>query len=253
MQSEPPAEDQNGGQWYTLKQAAEILGKSKKTIEHHAGKLNNTDRRTDAESGLILISGAALDRIRQKSRTSTRQVPDNCPITTQDRLTSTPQVPDSRNLPTQQVPHSEEQPAPQVPDNYPISTPQVPNSTAETAALDILKEQIKGLTAELLQLKSELKQAQETAAQAQIETAKTTERLHAAQERAERAEAALDAEKVQNQTLTEQLATIADKQADAIRAGAAKQLALAIPADQTAGQEKPGFIARLFHRRKEKG
>lgn len=48
-----------------------------------------------------------------------------------------------------------------------------------------------------------------------------------------------------------QLAAIADKQADALRAGAAEQLALAIPEQTEPEPERRGFLARLFHRKRE--
>ena len=123
-----------------------------------------------------------------------------------------------------------------------------PTMAAEQAALSVLQEQIHELKAECTQLKSELRQAKEDTDKFRQDSAVLSERLRAAEERVVRAESALEAEKAQNQALTEQLAVIADKQADALRAGAAEQLALAVPSPE----HGRGLFAKLFHRKSDK-
>ena len=256
-QSQTPT-DSTEPKWYTLKEAARILGKSKSAIEYHAGKLDSTDRKTD-DSGIIRISAAAVDAISQKVRASVKHVPSKYQTST----TSTQQVPENRPrmlLGTQQAPEkyptSTQEAAEQsfsgtqqAPQNRPTSTQQVPNF-AEQTALDTLKEIIEGLRTDLQRAENEKRESMKEADQLRADLARAEEREHAAQDRAERAEKELDTLKAQNQTLTEQLAAIADKQADAIRAGAAEQLALAIPEKE----KKTGIIAgfvRLFHRKKD--
>lgn len=104
---------QDAVQWYTLKQAAETLGKSKSVLEYHAGKLGAEDRRTD-ENGVILISQQALEAIRTKLRKTTQQAPDK------------------RTRSTQQAP---KQAAQQAPNNGELCTQQAPEN-----ALDMLRE-----------------------------------------------------------------------------------------------------------------
>lgn len=121
-------------------------------------------------------------------------------------------------------------------------------AAAARAALDAVTTSGAEKAAEIDRLQVEIDAARDQREQLRADIARLESSLTAAQDRAERAEIALDAEKAQCTALTEQLAAIADKQADAIRAGAAEQLALAIPADQ---QPRKGFFARLFHREKK--
>lgn len=245
MQTKPGAadpENQSGGKWYTLKEAAQILGKSKSTIEYHAGKLDGSNRKAD-ENGIIRISAEAVDAIGQKSRASTQQVPNKH----KKALSGAQQAPEKYPTNTGEVPENGLSGTQQAAENRPTSTKQVPESTAEQAAIDALKGIIDGLREELKKETAEKMLHMEQAEQLKQEIARHEEREKAAQDRAERAEKELDAMKAQNQSLTDQLAAIADKQADAIRAGAAEQLALAIP-EQT---KKRGIFARLFHREKK--
>lgn len=251
IQSQTPT-DSTEPKWYTLKEAARILGKSKSAIEYHAGKLDSTDRKTD-DSGIIRISAAAVDAISQKVRASVKQVPSKHQTSTQQvpenrprMLLGTQQAPEKYPTSTQDAAEQNLSGTQQAPQNRPTSTQQVPNF-AEQTALDTLKEIIEGLRTDLQRAENEKRESMKEADQLRADLARAEEREHAAQDRAERAEKELDTLKAQNKSLTDQLAAIADKQADAIRAGAAEQLALAIPEKE----KKPGFLARLFHRKKD--
>lgn len=112
------------GEWYTLKQAAEMLGKSKSAVEYHAGKLGEDERRIDPDSKCILISGAAVEKMRSKLRTSTQQAPKKCTTSTQDRPTSTQ---DAGAASTQQAPETAQQ---------------VPNNDSVTVAIMALTAQL---------------------------------------------------------------------------------------------------------------
>lgn len=238
--------DGSGAQWYTLKEAAQLLHKSKSALEYHASKLGSADRRTDA-GGVIRISAAAVDTIRAKCRASTQQAPNKHPTTN----ASAQQVPENYQTGTQQAPEKGLSGTQEAAADRPTSTQQVPNNAAEAAALDALKEIIRGLQAELKEERAAKLHNMEQADALRRDIARLEAQENAAIERAERAEQEAAAQKAQNQALTEQLAQIADKQADALRAGAAEQLAIA--AKQEAEPEQPqqrrGLLARLFHKK----
>ena len=240
--------DGSGAQWYTLKEAAQLLHKSKSALDYHASKLGSADRRTDA-GGVIRISAAAVDTIRAKCRASAQQVPNKYQTTN----TSTQQAPEKHPTSAQQVPENGLSGTQEAAADRPTSTQQVPNSAAEKAALDALNEIIRGLQAELKEERSAKLLHMEKADALRLDIARLEAQEKAAIERAERAEQEAAEQKAQNQALTEQLAQIADKQADALRAGAAEQLAIA--AKQETEPEQPqqrrGLLARLFHRKSE--
>ena len=104
------------------------------------------------------------------------------------------------------------------------------------------------LPTELKEERHAKQQYMEQTEQIRRDVARLEEREKAAIERADHAEQEVEKLKAQNQALTEQLAAIADKQADALRAGAAEQLALAIPEQDT---PKKGLFARLFHKKRD--
>lgn len=229
-------------EWITLKDAARQLDKSKSAIEYHARKLDSSDRMTDA-NGVIHISAAAVDRIRAKLR-STQQVPNKYPKT----VSGTQQVPENSVSGTKQVPESSVSRTQEAPENSVSGTQQVPNTDAAAAALDALNGIISGLQAELKEERKAKQQYMEQAEQLRRDVARIEEREKAAAARADHAAQEVAELKAQNQTLTEQLAAIADKQADALRAGAAEQLALAIPEQDT---RKKGLFARLFQKKRD--
>lgn len=130
------------GEWYTLKQAAEMLGKSKSAVEYHAGKLGEDERRIDPDSKCILVSGAAVEKMRSKLRTSTQQAPKKCVTSTQDRPTSTQ---DAGTASTQQAPETAQQ---------------VPNNDSVTAAIMALTAQLEAKDRQISELTELLKHEQ---------------------------------------------------------------------------------------------
>lgn len=136
------------GEWYTLKQAAEMLGKSKSAVEYHAGKLGEDERRIDPDSKCILISDAAVEKMRSKLRTSTQQAPKKCVTSTQDRPTSTQ---DAGTASTQQAPETAQQ---------------VPNNDSATVAIMALTAQLEEKDRQISKLTALLQTANEQLAAA---------------------------------------------------------------------------------------
>lgn len=155
--------------------------------------------------------------------------------------------------------------------SHPIAYPDS-STDALALALDTLQQTIDRQAAELLRVREELTAAEARAADADKRAAVFSEKLDglqrnlaAEQDRTAQQAAEIAAQQQTIDKLTEQLAAaqaaqadtaaqlaaIADKQADALRAGAAEQLALAIPEQPEPEPERRGFFARLFHRKRD--
>lgn len=154
--------------------------------------------------------------------------------------------------------------------SHPIAQPDS-STDALALALDTLQQTIDRQAAELLRVREELTAAEARAADADKRAAVFSEKLDglqrslaAEQERTAQQAAEIAAQRQTADRLTEQLAAaqaaqadtaaqlaaIADKQADALRAGAAEQLALAMPEQPEPEPERRGLLARLFHRKR---
>lgn len=252
-------------QQHSLRELAAELGRSKRTVQFWAQSLPD-DMKQQSPSGAIMVTDAGAELIRQKAAQRTAQQPAQDGA--QDRATAQASAQDDCAAAQETAQNS-----PELTENRAILRATAQNTAQQTAqdgataqpdaaflrALDALQSTIDRQAAELDRLRETAAAEHAQAVTASTEAAVLTERLNAlqiqleaAQQTNEQQAAELIQQRQQLEQLTGQLAAIADKQADTLRAGAAEQLAIAAKPEQDPEQpQRRGFLARLFHRKSE--
>ena len=252
-------------QQHSLRELAAELGRSKRTVQFWAQSLPD-DMKQQSPSGAIMVTDAGAELIRQKAAQRTAQQPAQDGA--QDRATAQASAQDDCATAQETAQNS-----PELTENRAILRATAQNTAQQTAqdgataqpdaaflrALDALQSTIDRQAAELDRLRETAAAEHAQAVTASTEAAVLTERLNAlqiqleaAQQTNEQQAAELIQQRQQLEQLTGQLAAIADKQADTLRAGAAEQLAIAAKPEQDPEQpQRRGFLARLFHRKSE--
>lgn len=269
---------------HSLRDLAAELGRSKRTLQLWAKELPE-DCKQRTGSGAIQITDAGAELLRQKgaktaaqehreisreishpiSQETAKNEPDfalnrenfaeNCEIDRETAKNSRENfAPDFAG-----AQENRENFAPNREISHPISHPDA-DRAALLLALDALQRTIDRQAAELDSLKEAAAADRSRAESAEKSAAVYAEQVNSLQQQLAAAKAAAEQQAAelieQRQTvgnLTEQLTEIANKQADAIRAGAAQQLALAAnpETEPETQQQRRGFLARLFHKKTE--
>lgn len=252
-------------QQHSLRELAAELGRSKRTVQFWAQSLPD-DMKQQSPSGAIMVTDAGAELIRQKAAQRTAQQPaqdrataqasaqDDC-ATAQETAQNSPELTENRAILRATAQNTAQQTAQDGAQDRATAQP----DAAFLRALDALQSTIDRQAAELDRLRETAAAEHAQAVTASTEAAVLTERLNAlqiqleaAQQTNEQQAAELIQQRQQLEQLTGQLAAIADKQADTLRAGAAEQLAIAAKPEQDPEQpQRRGFLARLFHRKSE--
>lgn len=256
-------------QQHSLRELAAELGRSKRTVQFWAQSLPD-DMKQQSPGGAIMVTDAGAELIRQKAAQRTAQQPaqdgaqdrataqasaqDDC-ATAQETAQNSPELTENRAILRATAQNTAQQTAQNGAQDRATAQP----DAAFLRALDALQSTIDRQAAELDRLRETAAAEHAQAVTASTEAAVLTERLNAlqiqleaAQQTNEQQAAELIQQRQQLEQLTGQLAAIADKQADTLRAGAAEQLAIAAKPEQDPEQpQRRGFLARLFHRKSE--
>lgn len=266
---------------HSLRELAAELHRSKRTLQLWAQELPD-GMKQQSSGGAIMVTDAGAELLRQRAakrpaQSAKQTAQSDCAPReiSQGIARETAKKPRNDTENRENFALNRENSREIVPDSREISHPiaQPDSSTDALAlALDALQQTIDRQAAELLRVREELTAAEARAADADKRAAVFSEKLDglqrsfdAEQERTAQQAAEIAAQRQTIDRLTEQLAAaqaaqadtaaqlaaIADKQADALRAGAAEQLALAIPEQPEPEPERHGFLARLFHRKRE--
>ena len=233
---------------HSLRDLAAELGRSKRTLQLWAKELPE-DCKQRTGSGAIQITDAGAELLRQKgAKTAAQEHREISHLISQETAKNEPDFALNREnfAPNREISH-------------PISHPDA-DRAALLLALDALQRTIDRQAAELDSLKEAAAADRSRAESAEKSAAVYAEQVNSLQQQLAAAKAAAEQQAAelieQRQTvgnLTEQLTEIANKQADAIRAGAAQQLALAAnpETEPETQQQRRGFLARLFHKKTE--
>lgn len=248
-----PAEQQ-----HSLRELAAELGRSKRTLQLWAQELPDECKQQRQSDGAIMLTDAGAELLRQRAAQRPAQgaktpAQDDCaPREISREITQQAAKKPRNSAETRENNRETAQISREI--SHPIAQPDSPTE-ALAIALDALQQTIDRQAAELLQMRGELATAEARAFDANKEAAIMGEKLRGLQlaltaekDRTAQQAAEIAAQQQTIERLTEQLAAIADKQADALRAGAAEQLALALPEQQP--EKKRGLLARLFRRNK---
>ena len=265
---------------HSLRDLAAELGRSKRTLQLWAKELPE-DCKQRTGSGAIQITDAGAELLRQKgAKTAAQEHREISRLISQETAKNEPDFALNREnfaenceIDRETVKISRENFAPDfagaqenrenfAPNreiSHPISHPDA-DRAALLLALDALQRTIDRQAAELDSLKEAAAADRSRAESAEKSAAVYAEQVNSLQQQLAAAKAAAEQQAAelieQRQTvgnLTEQLTEIANKQADAIRAGAAQQLALAAnpETEPETQQQRRGFLARLFHKKTE--
>ena len=258
---------------HSLRDLAAELGRSKRTLQLWAKELPE-DCKQRTGSGAILITDAGAELLRQKgAKTAAQEHREISHPISQETAKNEPDFALNREnlaenceIDRETAKNSREKFAPDFAGaqehreiSHPISHPDA-DRAALLLALDALQRTIDRQAAELDSLKEAAAADRSRAESAEKSAAVYAEQVNSLQQQLAAAKAAAEQQAAelieQRQTvgnLTAQLTEIANKQADAIRAGAAQQLALAAnpETEPETQQQRRGFLARLFHKKTE--
>lgn len=266
---------------HSLRELAAELGRSKRTLQLWAQELPDDCKQQRQSDGAIMLTDAGAELLRQRAAQKPAQgakLPAQSDCAPREISREIAQEPakkprnDAESREISDLPREIDRETAKDgreishPVSHPISHPAEADSAAFMRAMDALQQTIDRQAAELDSVKKAAAADQARAIDAGKECAVIAEKIHGLQlqltaerERVKQQAAEISAQQLTIDRLTEQLAqaqaaqaetaaqlaAIADKQADALRAGAAEQLALAIPEQP----KKRGLFARLFHRK----